>query len=341
VDITPSPTLPPPSFSSTRFSPLPDDTLARNFYVAGTSRIFALWDYSGMREGMTVKRIWKLNEMEWVEREESWPFTRYGTDGTVRDIYIFDDEVGIGAGKYSLALYIDGILQDLDPSISGVQSEAVFYVIESEVNAPVTSPDKSHTAFVKFGGKLMMEEPDGSVWEIAEVQEVSSIAWFPDNNYLLYTERDRTHQSQIDNDTGITHRMFILDIETGESYVLGTSGENFHHPSISPGGEYISIFSGSTRRDNCSASPTLAFIELDTELRRQAIHTLASFTGLELLNNNPASVIPDQKNGTWNWENDTRFSVNLEWVCKSSGRNTDGRYILDLSQMTATLVNQP
>lgn len=339
--ITPSPTLPPPSFSSIRFAPQPDDTLSRNFYVAGTPRVFALWDYKAMREGTVVKRIWKLNDAEWIEREEIWPFTRYGKDGTVKDIYIFDDDVGIEAGKYSLSLYIDGVLQDLDANQAGIQSEVAFYVIDSDVKVPVTSPDKSHTAFVEFGGKLMLEEPDGRVWELAEVQEIASIDWFPDNNYLLYTERDRTHQTQIGDDSGITHRIFIVDIETGEQTILGTSGENFHHPTISPGGDYIAVLSGTTNRDNCTGSPILAFIELDAELRRGAIYNLASFSGLEFINNNFASVIPNLSNEKASWESNTKFSVNLQWVCKPSGRNPDGIYVIDVSQMTAEFRNQP
>lgn len=338
--ITPSPTSLPPSFSSVRFSPQPDDSLTRNFYVAGTPRIFALWNYNDMLEGMVVKRVWKLNDEEWIEREEVWPFSRYGKAGTVRDIYIFDDETGIQAGKYSLTLYIDGILQDLDTK-AGMQSEVVFYVLESEVKFPVTSPDKSHTAFVEFGGILMMEEPDGRVWQMTEVQEIASIDWFPDNSYLLYTERDRTNQTQVDDDTGITHRMFVMDIETGEQAVLGTSGENFHRPSISPGGEYISVLSGNTGRENCIGSPILAIIELDTELRRQAVHTLASFSGLENLNNNFASGIPDLSDWEWIWASETKFAVKLEWICKPSGRNPNGSYHFDLSQMTASQVNTP
>ena len=336
----PSPTLPPPSFSSVRFSPQPDDALARDYYVAGTPRIFAMWDYTGMQEGMLVKRVWKWNDEIWIEREEPWAFNPYSEQGTVKNIYIFDDDIGVAQGKYSLTLYIDGILQDLNP-VDGFQSEAVFHVFESEVPFPVTSPDKSHTAFVQFGGRLMIEEPDGRVLEMAEVQEISSISWFPDGNYLLYTERDRTKQNSSDEDAGITHRLYILDINTGEQTIVGTSGENYHQPLISPGGEFISVLSGNTLREDCTGSPTLAIIELDAELRRQAIHSLASFTGFEFLYQNSSSVIPRQGEQSLSWDSDTRLSVDLEWVCPPSGINRSGTYVLDLSQMTAEPKNQP
>jgi hypothetical protein len=337
--VTPSPTSPPPSFSFIRFAPQPDDTITQNFYVSGTPRIFALWDYSGMREGMQVKRVWKLNDEEWIEREEPWPFNRYGMEGTIRDIYIFDDEIGIEAGKYSLSLYIDGVLQDLDADV-GIQGEAFFYVIQSDIDAPAPSPDKSHTAFVEFGGKLMMEEPDGRIWEMADTQEIANIAWFPDNRYLLFTERDRTHQMQVDSDNGITHRIFIIDTDTGEQTILGTSGENFHHPVISPSGEFISVLSGNTVRGNCTGTPNLAFIELDPELRRQAIYTIDSFAGLEFQSSNPDSVIPNINNNEGIWESNTKFSVYLEWVCGPSGGNLDGIYIFDLDQMNAERLDQ-
>jgi hypothetical protein len=337
--LTPSPTLPPPAFSSLRFAPQPDDSLARDFYVAGIPQIFALWDYSGMREGMLIKRVWKRNDVVWIEREEPWAFSRYGRQGTVRDIYIFDDEVGIESGSYSLSLYIDGVLQDLS-STNGTQSEKVIHVFESDVAVPVTSPDKSHTAFVQFGGQLLMEEPDGRVWEIAQAQEIASLAWFPDGRYLLYNERDRSNQIQPDEDTGITHRMYLVDLDTGEQTILGTSGENFHSPMISPDGVFISVLSGNTQRDGCIGSPNLAFIELDTELRRHSIHSLSDFSGLEFYNNNSLSVIP-RLSGERNWESDTKFSVVLEWVCKPPGKELDGLYVLDLSQMTAEVKSQP
>jgi hypothetical protein len=337
--ITPSPTLPAPAFSSLRFAPQPDDSLARDFYVAGIPQIFALWDYSGMREGMLVKRVWKRNDVVWIEREEPWAFSRYGRQGTVRDIYIFDDEAGIEPGSYSLSLYIDGVLQDLSSS-NDIQSEKTIHVFESDVTVPVTSPDKSQTAFVQFGGKLMLEEPDGRVWEIAQAQEIADLVWFPDGSYLLYSERDRTNQIQADEDTGITHRLFRVDLDTGEQTILGTSGENFYSPMISPDGLYISVLSGNTQRDGCTGSPNLAFIVLDTELRRQSIHSLSDFSGLEFYNNNPLSVIP-RLSGERNWESDTKFSVDLEWVCKPPGKELEGLYVLDLSEMTAEGKNQP
>jgi hypothetical protein len=329
-----SPTTPPAAFTNLRFAPEPDETITRQFYGEGTPRIFALWDYTGMQEGMSVRREWKWNSEDWIIREESWAFARYGSEGTVRDIYVFEDQIGLEPGEYTLSLYIDGVAQDLGPR-SESKNQPTFWVIESDIAAPVVSPDKSHSAFVRFGGNLLIEYPDGEIREMAQVQEIAAIAWFPDSTNLLYVERDRSKQLEATRDTGITHRMFIIDIDTQEQKIIGTAGENFHTPLISPTGEYVSVLFGNQRQEGCTGSPSLAILEVDSDLRRQAVHLVSSFTGVDFPNENPATIIISEENQTRVWENDTQLLANLEWLCKPTNQNPDGLYVFDLSNQTA------
>jgi len=334
IPLLTSPTLPPPMFSNLRFSPDPETMLARRFYVEGTPRIFSIWDYSGMQEGMIVRREWKRNDENWVTREEPWDYAKYGGDGTVQDIFVFDDEVGLEAGKYSLTLYIDGVSQD--PTITSEMNESnTFWIFDSDITAPLASPDKSHTAFVRFGGNLFIEDPNGENREIAKVQEITDLAWFPDGRYLLYVERDRTKQLEPTTDKGVTHRIFNINIDTLEQNIIGTIGENFHSPLISPNGIYIAVLSGAQFRDGCTGSPNLAIIELDLEHRRQAIHQLNSFSGLEFPNDNTGTIILATADNSIVWQNDTHLLVNLTWLCKPPNSNPDGHYILNMSTKTA------
>jgi hypothetical protein len=330
----PSPTQPLASFTNLRFAPEPDQSLARRFYVEGTPRIFALWDYTGMQEGMLVRREWKRNNEDWIVREELWAFNRYGSEGTVRDIYVFEDQIGLETGVYTLSLYINGISQDLKEGTES-KSLASFWVVESDIIAPVPSPDKSHTAFVRFGGNLLIEDPDGEIREIAQVQEIAALAWFPDGTNLLYVERDRSKQLVATQDAGINHKMFIIDIHTREQRIISAAGENFHSPIISPTGEYVSVFYGNHLIDGCTGSPGLAILELDSDLRRQAVYFVNSFTGVDVPIDDQSTIILSAENQTRFWENDNNLLANLEWLCRPTGQNPDGLYRFNLTNLTA------
>jgi hypothetical protein len=338
IPTQPSPTLPPPAFSNLRFAPEPDETLVRQFYVEGTPRIFALWDYSGMQEGMSVRRVWKRNNEDWVVREEPWAYNRYGSEGTVRDIYVFEDEIGLEAGEYTLTLYINGVAQNPYPG-SASTDLITFWIFEPDITAPLASPDKSHTAIVRFGGNLFIEDPNGEIREIAQVQEIAAMAWFPDGRNLLFVERNRSNQLEPSRDTGVTHRMFIIDTETKDQKIIGTAGEDFHSPIISPNGVFISVLIGSQLQEGCIGSPGLAFIELDSELHRQAVHLLSSFSGLSFPNDNASTIILASVDNPRAWESETRLLVNLDWLCPPPDTNPDGLYVLDLSNKSAERKN--
>ncbi len=332
--ITLEPTEAAGQFSNLRFATLPDPAEARRFFVAGTPRIYAIWDYRDMKPGMTIVRTWYLNGEIWLNKTELWNYTKYGSSGTVTDVSVFDENVGLQAGEYSLTLFIDGKVQKVGEG-SSAQDQGSFWLFEPDVRSSVVSPDKNYTAMVSQGSKLIIEEANGRQHEMVNAQEIASLDWFPDSQHLLYTERDRSRQTSPLEDWGITHKMWILDVVTGERHLIGAPGEDFHYPRISPTGRYIAVLSGATYGDGCTSSPTLAIIGLDGELRRQSVYRLRDFAGLPYLNPGNANVYPSDHTRPGRWESDEQFVTGLFWTCLTSGSDPGGLYLLDLSQMKA------
>lgn len=329
---TPTPSA--PRFSTLRFATSPNAPVTRRFYVAGTPRVYAIWDYANMSEGMVVRREWLRDGQSWIVREDLWDMEKYGTNGTIRDVAIFDDNIGLQAGEYSLILSIDGVVQNVSDNIF-VQEKGVFWVFAPDVRGPITSPDGNRTAYVRNGGKLLIQFSDARLREMALVDEISTVAWFPDSRHLLYAERDRTEQVAPTEDWGITHKLWILDVDTGERLLTSTSGENFHNPMISPSGRYIAALAGSTFNDRCFSSPTLVIIELNEEMRRSAVHTIEDFEGIPSLGSDSAGAFPSDHTSPGTWESGDRLLTGLWWLCLTTDAIPNGMYLLDVSSLNA------
>jgi hypothetical protein len=328
--ITPTPE--PPGFSNVRFSTQPEAIRPRQFYVAGIPRLYAVWDYRNMREGMVVQRIWRHNGDVWLTREENWNYNLLGANGTLQGISIFDLEDGLPPGHYTLSLFINGEQQDLEDA-PGEQEAASFWLYPSDVPDPVISPDRQRTARVQNGNILTIQEPNGEVNTLAIAQEISGVSWFPDSRTLLYTERDRSDQEAFDRDAGITHKLWRVDVISGERLLLAGAGENFHSPLISPSGRLLAAQAGSTEEDrvSCRLSPTLVILELDTEFRRSAVYTLENFTNLA----EASEAAPDLESGEMSWDAEERLTLPLRWACPDSAPPPDGVYRLNLRTLQA------
>lgn len=337
VTSVPTPTQLSPNFKTLRFSTTPNTTDTQRFYIAGVPRIYSVWDYSNMSEGMTVKRVWTLNGESWIEKDEPWDFSKYGANGTMQGISIFDDNIGLQAGEYSLKLFVDGVLQDMGKDQNNL-SLSNFWIFPPDISGSTVSPDKNYTAFVNRGGQLSVEDPSGKLRELDVVPEISSLSWFPDSRHILYTEADRSKQVSPTEDWGITHKLWVLDITNGEKHLIGTTGENFHSPLISPTARYIAVLSGSTFTQFCSASPSLEIMELDSEFRRKAIYTVNNFAGLAYADPAGYGIYPIDHNSPGRWEGDSKFVSGMWWICLSANQKPDGLYLFDLAKMTAERV---
>ena len=85
---------------------------ATETFPAGTEIIYAIWDYTALSPGDRIRRIWIRDNLIWLTREEKWDWEKYGADGTVRDLSIFDFEgSGLKSAEYRLQLYLNDDLQ--------------------------------------------------------------------------------------------------------------------------------------------------------------------------------------------------------------------------------------
>ena len=100
----------PGGFRQLRFATTNDGTAQAGF-PTGTQEIYALWDYTGIKNGDTMRRVWFLNGELYVQRSEAWNFGKYGPSGTRQDVFMFDYIDGIDVGQWRVELYLNGELQ--------------------------------------------------------------------------------------------------------------------------------------------------------------------------------------------------------------------------------------
>lgn len=91
-------------FSNLRFATTGAGT-PQGTFPRGTDQVCAIWDYRDMQPSDTVRRTWKLNGELYVERQEAWDAGKYGGQGSVTDVCLFDRIDG----------YIDGAVDGIDP----------------------------------------------------------------------------------------------------------------------------------------------------------------------------------------------------------------------------------
>lgn len=94
---------------------------AQREFPAGTEEVYALWEYEEMSPSDNSRRIWFRNDQIWLTREEAWNWGEYGSEGTMLDISVYDNEgSGLPPATYRLQLYVNDELQ----------AEETFVVLE-------------------------------------------------------------------------------------------------------------------------------------------------------------------------------------------------------------------
>ena len=141
-------------------------------FAPNTHQVFATWDYANMREGLTVRREWYLNGKLWLARDETWDFAKYGANGTLTDVSIYDLDIGLPSGIYELRLFIDGLPQ----FVKGQASEQITFAIQGPI---ASTPEPSQPVAVIFirmtdslrgwgieqSGRVLRTTNGGSVWQ--------------------------------------------------------------------------------------------------------------------------------------------------------------------------------
>ena len=94
----------PTLFYNLTFSAAPDGAPSAIFPY-GTREVFTRWDFNFVSPGSVILRRWNRNGVLWLERQEPWA---YGTQGTVKNISIYDYDFGLLPGDYYVEISLVG-----------------------------------------------------------------------------------------------------------------------------------------------------------------------------------------------------------------------------------------
>lgn len=254
---------------------------------------------------------------------------KYGSNGTVFDISVYDFENGLEAGSYLLKLFIDG--QEFRSD--GYMSQS-FVIRTAEVINPLLSPNGLSIASVDATGGLIVQSADGSLRTITNNPGITSLAWHPDSVHIFYSSHSLT--STPPTPQGFWNELWVINIQSGEQRQLASAEEDLYEPVVSPGGQYLVLISGSGFMDACFVYQHIVFLELNHELKRVALIELVDFAGI---------VVDVGKSGTFTsvypvgdpiWRSENVFEVELNWTCTTDSPN--GIYRLEMESLEVGIV---
>ena len=322
-----------PSFEpSILFATAPMPSLATAAFPAGTKQIFAMWTYHNMQDGMLIRREWYLDGTLWIKREEPWDFDKYGAEGVIDDISIYDFDAGLSSGFYRLQLYIDGVEQVITDEAS-----RTFTIYKSVGQGAITSPDGQHTVAVEPINRLALQQPSGAWETLVTKHSIEGVVWMPDNRHVAFVDRQ---DDGTGSPLGKTFDLWMIDIESGEPYELTQGNENLSMPLPSPDGKTIAAYNGTGYGDACGVDSSLVFISLDSAYKRTGLTRGDEFSGFPTAPN--SNTYPTSRNTVSQgdpigvWLSPTTIRVYLLLTC--SEQNLDGDYQFDLAANSATKV---
>jgi hypothetical protein len=314
---TPTTATAKPQFFNAKFALDPNISLYQNIFPAKTKRIYAVWEYRNMREGMLVRRDWYHNDQLWLSREEPWDYSKYGASGTMRDISVYELDTGLLPGFYRFELYIDTQPQ---PIFGGVYWPT-FTITENEFREQVISPAGSWIALIHDPALLSIVDPNGNVQEMYQGTEIINLAWFPDSQHILFLDR------------GLRDDLRILDVISGQTYLLYESETALGIVDglmVSPDGRYVMSSEGSGGGDACFVDLQVIFFEIAGNFQSAGVIHQDQFEGLP---NVPDSSVYPVEVGAW--QNNNEYGVPLKLTCVTD-ESLAGQYVFDMASMTAT-----
>ena len=309
----------------------PTDPPGRSAFPAGTNRIYVVWNYQNMRQGLMVKREWYLDGKLWLMREEPWDFGKYGASGAMQDVSIFDLNVGLPTGVYQLQMYIDGLQQPIGAdTMYGPELWLNFEVLPDGSVTEAASPDFKWNAVVLDGNRLIVRDTKGTPTEFFTGLEIPNFVWFPDSKHLLFVNRDRSSQSSGTN-RGIRDQLWIADIARREIILLYESDTMLGLTgfSISPYGNFVATSEGSGDGDACFVSLKMKFFELASDFQSIRVIDQGKFAGIPSIPD--SSFYPDDA-GTW--QNNSEYLSPMEITCVVD-ESLAGNYVFDVANLKA------
>jgi hypothetical protein len=332
IPISPTPTQeppPPPLFSNARFTIDPATGPYQTSFPGWTKRVYAVWDYQDMRPGMIVRWDWYYKGALWLTYEEPWDFAKYGVNGTVADISIYDLNNGLESGDYHFESFIDSRPQPIGDGITWPS----FKVAKSRLIAEVTSPNGRWLAFVEDPTKLSITDPDQKTREIFSGREILNPAWLPDNKHIIFVDRDRSQQTGVGN-MGILDDLWIVNVKTGESKLLFKGNAVFlKQLVVSPEGQYIAGVEGSGSVDACAVDSRLVIFELSVDLQSVTRHDQADFARIPTIQD--VVIYPTD---VGQWQNSTRLKVPLDFSCATDS-TLKGYYLFNMTTLRVEKAN--
>ena len=336
VEFTPPPVVntPLPKFSGVYFSTDPTQSSGVSFFPARTKQIFAVWDYQNMHEGLVVTRQWYLDGKMWLQREENWDFAKYGSSGTIRDVSIYDFDIGLPSGVYQLELLINGTPQPIGVTSTGQSRNWLNFTIRSEANAiqESASPDSQWTITVNDQQRIVLRDGRGTSKDVFTGKEINYLNWFNDSKHFIFADRDYSGQVP-GSPIGVRDNLYIYDVSSGQVTLLYKSDRNFQGfagPMPSPNGKYIAGLEGSGFGDACFIDSQMIFLQLNSDLKSVTVLKQEKFAGIPSAVD--STVYPEQEGS---WQSDTQYLVTLKGTC-GIDQSLMGEYIFDTSTISAT-----
>lgn len=309
----------------------PTDPAGRSAFPVGTQRIYVVWNYQNMHEGLTVKREWYLDGKLWLAREEPWDFAKYGDSGVMQDVSIYDMNIGLPSGVYQLQMYIDGLQQPIGAdTMFGPELWLNFEVLPNGTITEAASPDFKWNAVVLNGNRLIVRDTTGTPTEFYTGLEIPHFLWFPDSKHLLFVNRDRSKQASNSN-RGIRDQLWVADIARHEIVLLYESDSmiGLAGISISPSGNFVATSEGSGDGDACFLSLKVKFFELASDYQSIRVIDQGKFPGIPSV---PDSSFYPTDAGMW--QNNTEYVSPMKITCVTD-ESLAGMYVFDVANLKA------
>lgn len=322
-----------PFFMNARTSSSPDDLNQHSSFAAGTREVYAIWDYQNMREGLVVRREWYWNDQLWLMREEPWDFKKYGANGTIRDISIYDNETGLNTGTYQLRLYINNVLQPIGSDIySPLYPWITFSVGLDGLTSAAASPDSQWAVEIYNEKRIVLKNSSTDVsTEIYTGREIAYMSWFGDSQHFLFVDRDRSVQKP-DSNIVAHDDLWLVEVPGGATHLIYRSDipfAGYAGPMPSLDGRYIASLQGSGYGDACIVDKSLIFFELAGDFRGATPIKQQDFSGLPAFNE--GWVYPMDDGG---WQDGNVYRVTLDGTCNAD-KSKLGLFLFHVPDRTA------
>jgi hypothetical protein len=320
---TPAPTIRAiPRFTNIHF--VADVTIDEPHWIfpARSRRIYAVWDYQNMREGMMVRRDWYRDDVLWITRSEAWDFKTYGANGTIRDISVYDLENGLVSGEYRLELYIDTQPQPLNES-----QWPTFEISADESVRQLSSPDGQWVASADDPTLLLVRDAGNNARQLFKGDEIADLTWLLDNRHLVFVDRDRSNQKAL-SPFGVRDTLWIVDVATGELHMLFQNDTAlFGSLVVSPDNQYIAGVEGSGYSDACSVDSRVVVFALDKDLQSVRRYGQSDFNGIPV---NAGGVAYPTDSGEW--QSAIQLLIPLDFTCTTDA-TLKGDYFFDMTTL--------